>query len=50
MADAKSPELHVLLKTERTFPPPEEFAAQANASDPEIYERADADPETWWAS
>src|SRR5688500_10803382 len=50
MADGKSPELHVLLKTERTFPPPEEFAAQANASDPEIYERADADPETWWAS
>jgi acetyl-CoA synthetase len=49
MAD-ESPELDVLLKTERTFPPPEEFAAQANASDPEIYERADADPETWWAS
>jgi acetyl-CoA synthetase len=49
MAD-ESPELDVLLKTERTFPPPEEFAAQANASDPEIYDRADADPETWWAS
>ncbi len=27
-----------------------EFAAQANASDPEIYARADEDPETWWAS
>ena len=50
MADAKSPELDVLLKTEQTFPPPEEFAAQANASNPEIYERAAADPETWWAS
>jgi acetyl-CoA synthetase len=46
----ETPELDVLLKTEQTFPPPEEFAAQANASDPEIYERANADPETWWAS
>jgi acetyl-CoA synthetase len=45
-----SGELDVLLKTEQTFPPPPEFAAQANASDPGIYERADADPETWWAS
>jgi acetyl-CoA synthetase len=43
-------ELDVLLHTERTFPPPPDFAAQANASDPGIYERADADPETWWAS
>jgi acetyl-CoA synthetase len=47
---AQSSELDVLLETEQTFPPPEEFAAQANASDPGIYERADADPETWWAS
>ena len=47
---AQSPELDVLLKTEQTFPPPEEFAAQANASDPGVYERAAADPETWWAS
>jgi acetyl-CoA synthetase len=43
-------ELDVLLKTEQTFEPPPEFAAQANASDPEIYERAAADPEAWWAS
>ena len=56
MADATTeersggPELDVLLETEHTFPPPEEFAAQANASDPEVYQRADADPETWWAS
>ncbi len=48
MADI--PELDVLLQTEQTFPPPPEFAAQANASDPGVYERADADPETWWAS
>ena len=44
------PELDVLLQTEQTFPPPEEFAAQANATDPDIYERAGADPEGWWAS
>ena len=43
-------QLDVLLKTEQTFPPPAEFAAQANASDPGIYERANEDPETWWAS
>ncbi|MGI8460623.1 MAG: acetate--CoA ligase [Solirubrobacterales bacterium] len=43
-------ELDVLLKTEETFEPPEGFAAEANASDPEIYERAAADPEAWWAS
>ncbi len=45
-----SGDLDVLLHTEQTFPPPPEFAAQANASDPGIYERADADPEAWWAS
>jgi acetyl-CoA synthetase len=42
--------LDVLLHTEQTFPPPPEFAAQANASDPGIYERADSDPEAWWGS
>jgi acetyl-CoA synthetase len=43
-------ELDVLLETEQTFAPPPEFAAQANASDPAIYDRAEADPEGWWAS
>jgi acetyl-CoA synthetase len=47
---AAESELDVLLKTEQTFPPPPEFAAQANASDPGIYDRAAADPEAWWAS
>ncbi len=56
MAEAKAKhgeghsELDVLLHTERTFPPPPEFAAQANANDPDVYEQADADPEAWWAS
>jgi acetyl-CoA synthetase len=47
---AQGSELDVLLRTEQTFPPPPEFAAQANASDPEVYARADEHPETWWAS
>ena len=34
-------ELEVLLADEQTFPPPPEFAAQANASDPAIYEQAE---------
>jgi len=42
--------LDVLLKTEQTFPPPEDFAKRANASDPKIYDEAAADPEAWWAS
>ncbi|MGI9557965.1 MAG: acetate--CoA ligase, partial [Solirubrobacterales bacterium] len=45
-----SGELEVLLETEQRFPPPAEHAAQANASDPGVYERADADWEAWWAS
>jgi acetyl-CoA synthetase len=47
---AQGSELDVLLQTEQTFPPPPEFAAEANASDPEVYARADEDTETWWAS
>ena len=43
-------ELDVLLHTEQTFAPPKEFAAQANADDPSIYEEAAADPAGWWAS
>ena len=43
-------QLDVLLETERTFPPSPEFAADANASDPGVYQRAAADPEAWWAS
>src|SRR4051794_23862030 len=41
-------ELEVLLQDELTFAPPPEFAAQANVSDPGLYERADADFEAWW--
>ena len=38
-----------LYSEERTFAPPADFVAQANLSDPEIYARAAADPEAFWA-
>ncbi len=44
-----TPELAALLKEDRSFPPPPEFAAAANANDPAVYERAAADPEKFWA-
>ncbi len=44
------PELAVLLQTEQTFAPPAAFAAEAEFSDPGVYERAEKDPEGWWAS
>jgi len=40
--------LEELLEIE-TFPPPEEFARDALLNDPEVYERAAADPLGWWA-
>ena len=44
------PELEVLLGDEQIFDPPPEFTAQANATDPSIYEEAERDPEGWWES
>src|SRR3954466_5172063 len=41
-------DLEVLLKTEDRFPPPDDFAAQANANDPTIYDEAERDFEAWW--
>jgi acetyl-CoA synthetase len=41
-------DLEVLLGDEERFPPPEEFAAQANVSDPSVYEEAERDFEAWW--
>src|SRR5436190_7264830 len=40
-------ELAALLDVER-FPPAGEFAEQALLNDPEVYERAAADPLGWW--
>jgi len=41
--------IEALLKENRSFPPPEDFARQANLNDPEIYTRAAEDPEAFWA-
>ncbi|MEZ5336388.1 MAG: acetyl-coenzyme A synthetase N-terminal domain-containing protein [Methanolobus sp.] len=30
------------------FKPPEEFARNANVNDPEVYVKAENDPETFW--
>jgi acetyl-CoA synthetase len=38
-----------LLREDRRFPPPPDFTAGAVAGDPEVYERAAADPEAYWA-
>src|SRR3984957_12128056 len=40
--------LELLLQT-KDFPPPAEFAAQAEIVDPAVYEQASADPQAWWA-
>jgi acetyl-CoA synthetase len=45
----QSPALDNLLNEIRTFPPAEEFAAQANAR-AELYTDADADREAFWAA
>jgi acetyl-CoA synthetase len=45
----KEQALEALLKEDRRFPPDAAFRERANASDPEIYERAEADPEAFWS-
>jgi acetyl-CoA synthetase len=37
------------LQEQRRYPPSPEFVQQANWNDPTVYERADADPEGFWA-
>jgi acetyl-CoA synthetase len=49
MTDHKSPELSDLLQEHRTFPASDEFRAQANVRDASVYERAERDPEAFWA-
>jgi acetyl-CoA synthetase len=51
MADKKPPaEIADLLQEDRSFPPPPEFRAKANINDPAVYERAEKDPEGFWAA
>ena len=48
MSDTSSQTLDNLLAEDRTFPPSDEFAAQANLK-VEAYDRAAADPDAFWA-
>ena len=42
--------IETLFLEQRRFPPPPEFAEQANVNDPAIYQQAAADPQAYWAS
>jgi len=44
-----SPEIDALLSEERRFEPSTAFRAAAHVNDPEVYARAAADPEAFWA-
>ena len=43
------PEISALLHEDRRFPPSPEWKKSANITDPSVYGRASADPETFWA-
>jgi acetyl-CoA synthetase len=42
-------EIDALLQETRTFPPPGDYRRNANVTDPEIWDKADADREAYWA-
>jgi len=42
-------EIDALLREDRQFEPPPEFAAAANVRDPAVYDEAARDPEAFWA-
>jgi acetyl-CoA synthetase len=42
--------IEALLLEARRFPPPPQFAAQATAADPRVYDDAEADPEAFWSA
>jgi acetyl-CoA synthetase len=43
-------DIDALLSEDRVFPPSSAFREQANARDASVYERAERDPEAFWAS
>ena len=49
-ADKPLAEIADLLQEDRTFEPSPEFCAAANVRDAAVYDRADADPEAFWAN
>jgi len=50
MADKPLAEIADLLQEDRTFEPSTEFRAAANVRDAAVYDRAEADPEAFWAN
>jgi len=46
---SEQPNIEALLSEDRVFEPPAGFRERAIVGDPAIYERADADPEAFWA-
>ena len=48
-ATGDGPTIEDYYQEDRTFPPPPEFVARAELTDPGIYARAEADPEAFWA-
>ncbi len=42
------PAIENLLHEGRTFPPPDDFAAQANVADQSVYDQADRGWQKWW--
>ncbi len=49
-SDPSLGDIDALLSEDRVFEPPPLFRQQANARDASIYERADRDPEAFWAA
>ena len=49
MVEERLETIQALLREDRTFPPPPDFARSAVVRDPEVYERARRDPEGFWA-
>jgi acetyl-CoA synthetase len=49
MSSPNEKNMSALLDERRTFPPSEEFKARTSWNDPEIYERAAKDHESFWA-
>ena len=47
--DQASHTISDLLQEDRRFPPSDGFRAQANAATADVYERAERDPEGFWA-
>ena len=50
MADKPLAEIADLLQEDRTFEPSPEFRTAANVRDAAVYDRAEADPEEFWAN